>query len=304
MTLRQLECFVLIAKNMSFKAAADTLYISPSAVTQQINNLESELGIKLLNRDSRHFELTPAGQVFYEGITDALDKITNTAEAAQATAKEISQTIVIGYIGLSAAKILSKATKSFHNLFPFHKIQLLPCDPVEIPSLLRLKSIDLAFLAKSYLPNEEDLLFENLISYNYGLVMFHLHPLAGEKVITKKHIQTYKLVLPQNQYLSQTLIKKLTDCYGTDNIIMVESQSELLLEIRTHNCIGIMPEYLYLSRHDIVSKALDFFDNDEYGFVRLAGNNSVWLNSFIDCLHNMHLTKASLIITSPMDIFN
>lgn len=304
MTLRQLECFVSIAQKMSFKAAADTLYISPSAVTQQISNLENELNVKLFNRDSRHFELTPAGQVFYEGISEALEKITNTAEAAQAAAKENSQTLVIGYIGLSAAKILSKATKSFHTLFPFHQIQLLPCDPVEIPSLLRLKSIDLAFLAKSYLPDEEDLLFENLISYNYGLVMFHRHPLANESKITQAHIQTYKLVLPQNQYLSQALIQKLTDCYKRENIIFVDSQSELLMEIRNHNCIGIMPEYLYLPRHDIVSKELVLFDKDEYGFVRLRNNHSVWLNSFIDCLHAMDLTKASLITTSPMDIFN
>lgn len=304
MTLRQLEIFVLIAKHMSFKAAADALYISPSAITQQINNLEEELDTKLFSRSSKHLSLTPAGHVFLNGASEILDKVKTTVEATTLTGKQHPSSIVIGYIGLSAAKILSQTNKNFHALFPSYDIQLLPCDPLEIPSLLRLKSIDIALLAKSYLEDDADISFDKLISYNYGFVLFKQHPLSNVKNISRDDIVKYKLVVPEKQYIPNSLIHKLQDMYGSENLITVNSQSELLVEIRTNNHIGIMPEYLYLSRRDIVSKPAESLGTDEYGFVKIRDNNSLPLNNYIDCLRSNHYAKSSLFVTSAMDIFN
>lgn len=60
---KQLDTFLKIAELGSFSKAADALYITPSAVIQQINSLESSLEIKLLDRTSRGVSLTPAGEL-------------------------------------------------------------------------------------------------------------------------------------------------------------------------------------------------------------------------------------------------
>ena len=62
MESRLLEVFVQVAELGSFSQAAQRLYITPSAVIQQVNRLEDELGVRLLLRSKKGVELTPAGE--------------------------------------------------------------------------------------------------------------------------------------------------------------------------------------------------------------------------------------------------
>ena len=64
--LRQLKYFQSVVRRNSFSAAAEENFISQSAVSQQIQALERELGFPLLERRNRSFALTPAGKYFYQ----------------------------------------------------------------------------------------------------------------------------------------------------------------------------------------------------------------------------------------------
>ena len=66
MTDRQLHGFLTIAEKQSFTAAADALYISQSALSQQMQTLERELGFVLFDRSTRRTTLTEAGRSFYQ----------------------------------------------------------------------------------------------------------------------------------------------------------------------------------------------------------------------------------------------
>lgn len=66
MLLRQIKYFVSIIDCNSFTEAAEQCFISQSAISQQISALESELGVKLINRDGRKFTITAAGEYFYK----------------------------------------------------------------------------------------------------------------------------------------------------------------------------------------------------------------------------------------------
>ena len=62
---QQLETFIVVADMGSFNKAAEALYITPPAVTKQINLLEKDLGLKLFNRTHRGLALTEAGKYLY-----------------------------------------------------------------------------------------------------------------------------------------------------------------------------------------------------------------------------------------------
>ena len=62
----QLETFIVVADQGSFNKAADALYITPPAVTKQINILEKELGLQLFIRTHRGLVLTEAGKSLYK----------------------------------------------------------------------------------------------------------------------------------------------------------------------------------------------------------------------------------------------
>lgn len=74
-SLSRIEMFVMVARYRSFAKAARVLGLSTSAISKQIQNLESELRSKLLNRTTRTVSLTEEGQLFYEKTSRALQDI-------------------------------------------------------------------------------------------------------------------------------------------------------------------------------------------------------------------------------------
>ncbi len=85
MELRQLKYFSAVAQQLSFTNAASMLFVSQSAISQQISALESELGIQLLTRDKHAVSLTQAGKEFYQNLQHILASLDDAVESAQAT---------------------------------------------------------------------------------------------------------------------------------------------------------------------------------------------------------------------------
>lgn len=82
--MNALRAFEAVARNGSFKRAADELHVTPAAVSHQIKTLEDFLGFSLLDRDSRTLSLTPAGRRCYPGIHAGFESIRLGIAQAQA----------------------------------------------------------------------------------------------------------------------------------------------------------------------------------------------------------------------------
>lgn len=83
MLLKQLKYFISIVEKGNFTEAAEENYISQSAISQQIQSLENELGYKLLNREKRTFTLTSAGKYIYHQSKNIVENIENMQEKAK-----------------------------------------------------------------------------------------------------------------------------------------------------------------------------------------------------------------------------
>ena len=96
--LKQLKYFQSVVRLGSFSAVAEENFISQSAISQQVQSLEHELGFALLVRRNRSFSLTPAGEYFYRKsllLTADCDRM--CAEAAK-IAKGEAASLKIGYL--------------------------------------------------------------------------------------------------------------------------------------------------------------------------------------------------------------
>lgn len=74
MEIRQLRYFIAVADTLSFSAAAESVFLSQSALSRQIMALEKELGLPLLKRSTRKVELTEAGQILKRSAKDIISR--------------------------------------------------------------------------------------------------------------------------------------------------------------------------------------------------------------------------------------
>ncbi len=87
MELRQLEIFRAIAEELHFGRAAQRLFLAQASVSQQLQRLEADVGVRLVNRSSRTVRLTPAGKVFLaeaERVLSAADRAVDRARQVAA----------------------------------------------------------------------------------------------------------------------------------------------------------------------------------------------------------------------------
>lgn len=89
-SLRGIRAFCAAARHSTLRHAADELFLTPSAVSHQIKNLESDLGIALFTRTGRTLELTEAGEIFFREANSALVQLEAAAANLQASQSKVS----------------------------------------------------------------------------------------------------------------------------------------------------------------------------------------------------------------------
>ena len=112
--LELLLSFEAAARHLSFTQAANELFLTQSAVSRQIQQLEDDLGAALFERQHRALALTEAGQVLHRATVDSLERLTNATARIRATPtlRQVSITCTPGFASLWLIPRLSRFTHS------------------------------------------------------------------------------------------------------------------------------------------------------------------------------------------------
>lgn len=121
----QLNAFIQVVEQGSFRAAAKQLKITPAAVTQQIQQLESSLNIELLKRNTRSLELSTFGQSYYEQCKQVLAELANLNSLTTSYHKEPSGTLRITYGNYFGERFIVPNMKKFLIKYPKIKLDLV-----------------------------------------------------------------------------------------------------------------------------------------------------------------------------------
>ena len=125
MLLRQMKYFVSVVERGSFTEAAEQCYISQSAMSQQIQALEKDLGVTLLSRGNRRFSLTPAGEYFYRHSKGILAETDTLRRETLRLARRGASRLRIGYLRGYSGLELSQAVADFSRQFPETAIDIV-----------------------------------------------------------------------------------------------------------------------------------------------------------------------------------
>ena len=128
MELRHLRYFVAVAEELSFRRAAQKLHVSHPALSEQINDLENELSLKLFERNSRQVALTEAGRAFLIGGRRVLAAAKEAIVQAQEAAKGERGRLVIASLGPLTSSFLPVALGRFREQRPLVEATAIDLD--------------------------------------------------------------------------------------------------------------------------------------------------------------------------------
>jgi DNA-binding transcriptional LysR family regulator len=122
--LQAMELFVSAVRDGSFSGAGRRAGLSPASVSRYIGELETQLGVQLFNRSTRHLGLTEAGKIFFQRTEQVLQGIEDAEAAALALQSAPRGTLRVHSRTMFGIKVLSPLVPQFQKLYPELKVEL------------------------------------------------------------------------------------------------------------------------------------------------------------------------------------
>lgn len=175
--LKQLGLFCAVAQTLHFRKAAEVMGIAQPALSRQIAQLESALGVMLFKRTRRKVELTPAGRLLFERLPPLLTSLERLKPELEALSAGQSGRVIIGFTGLAMATVLPACIRAFSSRYPGVRVELKESPTAAQIEALRAGEIDCGF----FHPETETpagIKTRQLLREQNGLVLPANHPLA------------------------------------------------------------------------------------------------------------------------------
>lgn len=136
MDIKQLKYFRAIVEEGHISGAAKRLFMTQPSLSQQLRLLETDLGVRLLERGSRHVTLTEAGRLLWDRAGQILDLLQTTERDLKELHEGYQGTLSLGTIASSGVTLLPGLLRDFHRQFPHVRFQLWEGDTYRILDLL------------------------------------------------------------------------------------------------------------------------------------------------------------------------
>lgn len=191
-TFRQLQVFEAVARHLSFTHAAEELFLTQPAVSMQVKQLESAVGIPLYEQLGKSIHLTEAGKLMFRYSTEIRSQV-NEAEKElddlKGTEGGLLQIAVASTVNNFAARLLSE----FCQQYPRIRVSFDVTNRATLLKKLEANESDLALMGSP--PGDMDLIGEPFMDNPLVVIAPPSHPLVGEKDIPLKKLKDDPLLM-------------------------------------------------------------------------------------------------------------
>ena len=194
MELRHLKYFVAVAEELNFRRAAEVIHIAQPALSQQIKQLEDEIGVALFVRSHHKVELTAAGKAFYDRAQAILQDAKQAIADARAIVDGEAGAVTIGFVSSAAIVVLPRLLKYIREQLPLAAVELKELAPGEQIDGLYNNTIDLGLFHAEL----EDEVFETAVVSRERLIVAlpSASPFARRKLIDLKELARETVIMP------------------------------------------------------------------------------------------------------------
>nr|WP_068890857.1 LysR substrate-binding domain-containing protein [Pedobacter panaciterrae] len=207
MELRQLNYFVKAAEHLHFTEAAAESFVTQSTLSQQIKQLEEELGMLLFDRVGKHVQLTEAGSVFLIHAKQILLDVQKSKAAISELNNLAVGDLKIGVTYAFSSMVLP-ALAPFSSKYPGIKIFIEYGTPESLEVKLKAAELDIILTFHEESDNR-GLEMQPLFSSKIVMVVSRKHPLASLKKITVAELGSLELILPGKGFSSRDYVNEL-----------------------------------------------------------------------------------------------
>lgn len=275
MELRQIRYFLQIAETSSFSEASRQLCVSQSTVSQQIKQLEDELGAELFVRDSHNVKLSDYGTQFLPYAKNIAEDV----RSGVARIKDVSE-LSVGTINIGATytfcPLLGKTIEEFMKEHKGISIKLTCASMEELMQMLEDGELDTVL---SYRPSRHFDNIESHILFNSNLCVIARrdHPLAGKDKVRLVDLEKFPMALPSRGLQARNEFDRLL--FGQNY------RFDVRLEVNDLNMLLDL-----VSRTDMITflSAATVKDNPEFCTIDIDHNETEMVGSY-------HLLKGQYI---------
>jgi DNA-binding transcriptional LysR family regulator len=205
-TIHQLTIFRTVARHLSYTRAAEELYLSQPAVSQQIRTLEQALGVYLFERSGRGIVLTAAGQELVEQAERLLALFSETATVVREIQALKRGNVLLGATISAGTYLVPPLLGVFHTRYPEIHVTLIVANYRVIEELLLTYQLDLAVM--STVERQYFLHAAQFLPYVLVVIAPPTHPLAQCTTVTARDVQAETFLLHEHETASRKCVEE------------------------------------------------------------------------------------------------
>jgi DNA-binding transcriptional LysR family regulator len=252
--LRHLRYFEAVATALSFRHAAERLHVVQPALSRQIKDLEYELRVRLLDRDTTGVRLTDAGRVFLEEVRQILAHAERAAEMAREAAVGRRGRLLVGNVGPITASFMPACLTEFRARYPDVAVTLKEIEPAEQISAVDAGIIEVGFTVEKTPVLPAYLCHRAILRSAMSAVVGAGHRLAGAARVSLEELAREKLLCFAGQR-AQTHAELLRGIFAAHGlkcraIAVVAGFESLLAMIAGGQGVSLMPQHITVSGAD------------------------------------------------------
>ena len=244
--------FKEVAETGNISVAAKNLYISQSAVSQSVKQLETALQARLFARSPRGVSLTSEGQMLYQYVRSALGLIATGEDKLSQAQQLLLGTLVIGASDTVTSQFLVPYLDDFHRLHPGIRLKIVSGRSAKVLSMLKSGAVDIAFASS---PADSAVESWPCFATHSAFVAGSGYDCDFDHVYTRREIADFPLILLERKASSRVFLEQEFLKHGVTLSPEIELSSRSLLVSLAHIGLGVAGVTL-----EFVQKALESGD--------------------------------------------
>jgi DNA-binding transcriptional LysR family regulator len=233
MELRHLRYFCAVAECKGFSHAAQRLHVAQSAISDQMRDLELEIGVRLIDRGQRQIALTSHGEIFLKEAKEVLAHAARAVELAQRSQRGEVGTLSIGFMAFATAGFLPRLIRDYRRLYPEVSVSLHEMVSSKQVEAFAERKIDVGFMRALEPVLTRSLASELLYNDPIVAVLPKGHPLAPGPIpvaaLSQENFVMY--ARESNAPLFDTIIGLCKDAGFSPHVVNTPDLAQTLLTL-------------------------------------------------------------------------